>query len=165
MASLEPRQSTRPGKKRSNKRSTRVDMTAMVDVAFLLLTFFILTTQLVKDDRVLTTAKPVSDKVGIACDKNLTLYLGENDQIYWFAGCEMESVQVVNFGSSGIRQLIYQKLQTQDDLIISVKPGANSNFKNLVDIIDELGITNAPKYALADMSPEEEQYLATRNMK
>lgn len=164
MASIEPKQSTRPGR-RSSRKSTRMDMTAMVDVAFLLLTFFILSTQLPTREGAISTAKPVpGSEVDIVCEKNLTLFLGDDNQIYWFGGCDQEQVQAVGYGPAGLRKLLIEQKQNRKDLIISIKPGELSNFQNLVSVIDEIQIVGAPKYALAEMSPEEKEFLATRGI-
>jgi biopolymer transport protein ExbD len=142
-----------------------MDMTAMVDVAFLLLTFFILSTQLPTQEGALSTAKPVpGSEVDIACEKNLTLFLGDDDQIYWYGGCDQEEVQAVGYGPAGIRKLLVEQRQHRRDMIITIKPGELSNFQNLVSIIDEIEIVGAPKYALAEMSPEEKEFLATRGI-
>lgn len=162
MASIEPKQAN-SGKSKL-KRAITVDMTAMVDVAFLLLTFFILTTTL-SNPTMMETAIPVDDKKDIACTKNLTFYLGADDKVYWYAGCEMEEMATTDYSMKGIRKIVQEQLQTRDDLIIGIKPGELSNFENLVDIFDELKITGAPKYALSEMSEEEVQFLADRGMK
>lgn len=165
MASIEPKQSTKPGK-RPTRKSTRVDMTAMVDVAFLLLTFFILSTQLPSTVGIMETAKPdESEPKEIACEKNLTLFLGENDQIFWYAGCDPEQLQTAGYGPAGIRKVLMQENAQRRDLIISVKPGELSNFENLVSIIDEITIAGAKKYALATLSPAEKDWLVAKGKK
>ena len=78
------------GKVRTKKKNTRVDLTAMVDLAFLLITFFILTTTLNKPkaqelimpdkDDVLKTQLPVPET------RTMTLLLGDNDKLEWFVG-------------------------------------------------------------------------------
>ncbi|MEO5585522.1 MAG: biopolymer transporter ExbD, partial [Flavobacteriales bacterium] len=73
-------------KKRAKKGSTKIDMTPMVDLAFLLLTFFILTTTMYKPSTLQLTFpvpddnKTVPDKVNNA----LTLFLTKDDQILYY---------------------------------------------------------------------------------
>src|SRR3954468_9250642 len=78
------------GKVRSKKASTRVDLTAMVDLAFLLITFFIMTTTLSKPKAmdVVVPAKDekVDDQLPVAASRSLTLLLGSNDKAEWFIG-------------------------------------------------------------------------------
>lgn len=75
-------------KKRAKKGSTRIDMTPMVDLAFLLLTFFILTTTMYKPSTLqLTFPVPDENKQKKELDKvnnALTLFLTKNDQILYY---------------------------------------------------------------------------------
>lgn len=73
-------------KKRAKKGSTKIDMTPMVDLAFLLLTFFILTTTMYKPSTLQLTF-PVPDKEKDKPDKvnnALTLFLTKDDQILYY---------------------------------------------------------------------------------
>src|SRR5471030_2041472 len=78
------------GKVRSKKASTRVDLTAMVDLAFLLITFFILTTTLAKPKAMDLVMPDKDDKdpkqEKIADNRSLTILLGANNQFEWFVG-------------------------------------------------------------------------------
>lgn len=77
------------GKKRAKRGSTHIDMTPMVDLAFLLLTFFILTTTMYKPSSLQMTY-PVPDKDNpqneTALNNAITLLLTKNDQIYYYIG-------------------------------------------------------------------------------
>jgi biopolymer transport protein ExbD len=75
-------------KKRAKKGSTRIDMTPMVDLAFLLLTFFILTTTMYKPSTLqLTFPVPPEEDQPQDLDKvnnALTLFLTKKDQIFYY---------------------------------------------------------------------------------
>ena len=78
------------GKKRSKKMSTRVDLTPMVDLGFLLITFFMLTTTLAKP-QIMALVMPEKDikkedVEPVKESKVLTLMLGANDKVYWYEG-------------------------------------------------------------------------------
>src|SRR5690606_17756442 len=92
------------GKVRAKKASTRIDMTPMVDLAFLLLTFFVMTTTLNKPQAMQVTMpdKPKEgDEQPQVNERNvLTLVLGENDKIYWYMGITDPKVEVADFSAT-----------------------------------------------------------------
>ncbi|WP_069659662.1 ExbD/TolR family protein [Arcticibacter eurypsychrophilus] len=156
------------GKVRSKKQSTRVDMTPMVDLMFLLITFFMLTTTLAKP-QAMDLAMPDKDDVNpneqldVADTRTMTVLLGNANRIEWFIGIAGNSLTpptVENFGKNGIRKTIIGKAKdikaaTGKDMIIIIKPSDKSNYKNLVDILDEMKITNTKQYAIVDISAPE----------
>ncbi len=104
------------GKVRAKKSSTKIDMTPMVDLAFLLLTFFMLTTTFNKP-QAMEINMPVKDKVNdppkIPGNQTLTLLLSEKNRIYWYMGADDPNqppvVEYTNFSSKGIRKLLVDK--------------------------------------------------------
>jgi len=145
------------GKVRSKKQSTRVDLTAMVDLAFLLITFFMLTTSLSKP-LAMDIAKPDKDvkdlnKLELKASQTMTILLGKNDKVAWYMGVPNPNTPPTIESLSNIRaSLLKNKKEVKDkmgkDIIIVVKPTDVSTYKNFVDIMDELNITktnvNAP---------------------
>src|SRR3954462_13987328 len=101
------------GKVRSKKSSTRIDMTPMVDLAFLLLTFFVMTTTLNKPQTMEITMpeKPKDEEEAPKVNERevLTIVLGENDKVYWYTGITDPKVEVTNFSPSGLRKLLLTK--------------------------------------------------------
>ena len=99
------------GKKRAKKMSTKIDMTPMVDLAFLLLTFFMLTTTFNKPN-VMQVTMPVKPKPDdppseIKSSNAMTLILGEANKVYYYEGLLADDVkpelQVTNYGATGVR--------------------------------------------------------------
>jgi biopolymer transport protein ExbD len=154
------------GKIRSKKASTRVDLTAMVDLAFLLITFFMLTTTLAKP-QAMDIAMPDKDekqdeKMEVADNRTMTILLGTNNKLEWYMGTvdNPSTPTVVDYGKNGIRKAILTKVKdvkasTGKDLLILIKPSDKSNYKNLVDILDEMKITNVQSYAIVDITAPE----------
>jgi biopolymer transport protein ExbD len=153
------------GKVRSKKASTRVDLTAMVDLAFLLVTFFMLTTTLNKPkamdlvmpdkDEKLKDEKPVPES------RTLTILLGANNKIEWYRGLvdkPLGAPTTDNFGKNGIRKVLFDmKKKISDEsggkpMIVLVKPSDKSVYRNMVDIMDELNIANIDIRAIVDIS-------------
>src|ERR1700744_1008293 len=98
------------GKVRSKKASTRIDLTAMVDLAFLLITFFIMSTTLTKP-KAMDVAMPVNvpQKEGWPESRTMTICLGKNNQVIWYMGLTDKPLmepQVVDYSKNGLRTAI-----------------------------------------------------------
>lgn len=160
------------GKVRSKKQNSKVDLTAMVDLAFLLITFFMLTTSLSKpqamnlglpEDKV---DEPVED-IKVDERRTLTILLGENNQIQWFHGLLATPIagpKTAVYGKNGLRKqvlkLVNEVPQLTGDpkkgLIVIIKPTKKSTYRNLVDVLDEMAISGVETYAIVnDITPEE----------
>lgn len=145
------------GKVRSKKGSTRIDMTPMVDLAFLLLTFFVMTTTLNKPQTMEITMpekpKP-GDEMPEINEKNvLTLLLGEDDKIYWYVGITDPVVEISNFSATGIRKILLAKKAELPKLVVLIKAMDEAKYKNMVDIMDEMNISSMQRFALVDITP------------
>jgi biopolymer transport protein ExbD len=151
------------GKVRSKKTSTRIDMTPMVDLAFLLLTFFVMTTTLNKPQTMEITMpdKPKNeDKPPMVNEKRvLTLVLGENDKIYWYLGITDPKVEVTNFSNDGVRKILLQQNAQIKEMVVLIKPADESKYKNVVDILDEMNISNIARYALVEITPVDKELI------
>jgi biopolymer transport protein ExbD len=141
------------GKVRTKKASTKVDLTAMVDLAFLLITFFMLTTSLSKPIA-MDIAKPDQEqnevRLELRASETMTILLGKNNKVAWYMG-EIGSQPHIE----GFNEIGKSILKNKDDLmkarrrqlIVIIKPTDGSNYQNFVDIMDELniaGIKTAP---------------------
>ncbi len=145
------------GKVRAKRSSTRIDMTPMVDLAFLLLTFFVMTTTLNKPQTMEITMpekpKP-GDEMPEINEKNvMTLVLGEDDKIYWYMGITNPEVEVSNFSATGIRKILLAKKAEIPKLVVLIKAMDEAKYKNMVDIMDEMNISTMQRFALVDITP------------
>ncbi len=161
------------GKVRSKKSNSKVDLTAMVDLAFLLITFFMLTTSLSKPqsmDLGLPDKEDDPNKekpVKVDENRTMTVLLGDNNQMMYYMGLITNpAVKPTNiaFGKAGIREVLLKQKKlvaeytkdTKKGLIVIIKPTKKSNYRNLVDILDEMAIADVPTYAIVnDFLPEE----------
>ena len=166
MAELNQSTGNSPGRKiRTSKSLPRVDLTAMVDLAFLLITFFMLTTSLSKPSA-MNIAMPVDGPPQpIADDRTMTVCLGERNKAVWYMGTsdKPQHVQVTN--PSKLRTAFQQQMRsvmkkTGKNIIVLIKPDDKSNFKNLVDVLDEIAITGIPVYAIVDITLDDKEMLA-----
>ncbi|QEE49299.1 biopolymer transporter ExbD [Flavobacterium alkalisoli] len=169
------------GKVRSKKSNPGVDLTAMVDLAFLLITFFMLTTSLSKPQS-MNLAMPDKDSpkdpttMNTPDDRSMTILMGKDNTIQWYLGLFDEPLVAptkTTYGKDGIRQAILQrqaavKAVYGDDkekgLIVIIKPTDKTHYKNLVDILDEMAITNVQLYAIGDISKPEIELLEKDGM-
>jgi biopolymer transport protein ExbD len=177
------------GKGKAKKQSTRVDLTPMVDLAFLLITFFMLTTTLAKP-KAMQIALPQEQKdqnpdelPEISKDFAMTILLApKNVVLYYFgspeeAAADPNAIQATTFSKkNGIRKVIIDRKKYADDLpngkdkkgtskfMVLIKAVDSSVYGNTVDILDEMHITDVKRYAIVDIS-EPEKILVSNAMK
>ena len=154
-----------PGVKKAKKLSTRVDLTPMVDLGFLLITFFVFTTTM-SQSTAMNMIEPKDDSNNITKVKNsgaMTILLGKGDQVYYYFGqleADKLSEQFKSTTFKQIRDVIVTKKKSTniDDLMYIIKSDKNSTFRNAIDILDEMSICNVPPghYAEVDMTATEE---------
>lgn len=155
-------------KRRSKKASTRVDLTAMVDLGFLLITFFILATTFNKP-KTMEVNKPAKDddekkeEPPIKMSKTVNFMLGNNNMVYWYvspdaidAGTQIE-MDSVDYSVNGLRRIIKKRQSevaaqwgNKDELFVMIKPLPGSKLKNTVDILDEMTINDVKRYAILE---------------
>ena len=165
MAELDTSSATnkkRPGVRRSKKLSTRVDLTPMVDLGFLLITFFIFTTSLSRPTALgMKLPKDVPDKMRQKQPASgaLTLLLAANDHVFYYEGDDLRTTQRTSL--AGIRSVILaKKIKTNpSDFMVIVKPGREASFRNIIQVLDEMNISAVKKYALVEISPEEKNWM------
>src|ERR1044071_8368435 len=129
-----------------NSKAPSINMTPMVDLAFLLLTFFILTTTFYKP-YVMEILMPVdkTDNQPVNHKKVVTLILGSNDKIYWYKGFET-NVAMTDYSSTGIRKVLLELNKSIKGMVVLIKPSDESRYQNLVDILDEMAISEITRY-------------------
>jgi biopolymer transport protein ExbD len=151
-----------PGVKKSKKLSTRVDLTPMVDLGFLLITFFIFTTTMSQPTAMKLFLPKDTDKPEeqnkIKASGALSLMLGKNDGVFYYEGELLPDGS--NFKSSNFKEIrdviINKKKSTNpEDFVVVIKPGPESTYKNAVDMLDEMTINDVKRYAMVDIFPTE----------
>jgi biopolymer transport protein ExbD len=155
-----------PGVKKGKKLSTRVDLTPMVDLGFLLITFFIFTTTMSQPTAMKLflpkdTEKP-EEQNKIKASGALTIMLGKNNGVFYYEGELLPDGS--NFKSSNfkeIRQEIINKKKSTNpqDFVVVIKPGPEATYKNTVDILDEMTINDVKRYAMVDIFDVEIQLM------
>jgi biopolymer transport protein ExbD len=153
------------GKVRTKKQSTRVDLTAMVDLAFLLITFFILTTTLQKPKAMdlVMPDKDINDhRLPVPESRTMTVLLGTQNKIEWFIGAPPDHLIAGptkdNFGKNGIRKSLMEegakiKASSGKEMIVLIKPSDKSTYEDMVSIMDELNIVGNQERAIVPITP------------
>lgn len=156
-------QSGKGGKVRSKKQPPHVDLTPMVDLAFLLITFFMLVTTFNKPN-VLDLglpAKPKKDQVvppnDIDLRNSISIIIGKDNRLFWHqqdkTGLNESTLNETSFDKDGIRQVIKKakaNAPKQDFFTVIIKPVEESTFVNFVDILDEMEITHNERYGITE---------------
>ncbi len=155
---------TKPGTdKRMIKKSTRVDLTPMVDLGFLLITFFVFTTSMStpKVMPMLTPKESTTPEDEICESCVITVLAGANNTLYYYEGMDKSIVyKTTSYNANGLRAvLINKKIKAKNlnrEVILIIKPGVASTFKNLINIIDESNICMYKRYYLDKVTLAEE---------
>ncbi|BAV09731.1 outer membrane transport energization protein ExbD [Filimonas lacunae] len=150
-----------PGKKtkgRMAKKSTRVDLTPMVDLGFLLITFFIFTTTMSSSMAMKITVpdeKPTKQPSVISEEKTVQLILEGDNKIAYYFGADSAHTSHTTFAPDGLRNVLLEKRKDMaahhhqpKELVVIIKPTNQSNYKNMVDVLDEMLINQIDKYVL-----------------
>lgn len=161
MASPQPLDLSIKRPRRSFRAIVAPDMTPMVGVGFLLVSFFLLTTTFAKPTVMQLTmpVRPSSDDLGgIVCRITdvMTIVLGKNGQVFHYDGLLDETtvpeIHKTNLSASGLRKVL---LQLDSRALILIKPSDEAKYQDMVDVLDEMNITDRKKYAMVDISARE----------
>lgn len=162
------KQGGKGGPVRVKKSSTKIDMTPMVDLGFLLLTFFMLATTFnkpqVMEINMPDKPKTEEDQPLVNEKKVLSLVLGDDDKIYYYIGITDPNIEVTDYSKDGLRKVLRQNVATIPKLVVLIKPLEASRYKNIVDVFDEMSISQVPTYALVDISDYELDQIKESNL-
>ena len=147
----------------------RIDMTPMVDLGFLLITFFIVTTTMA-EARATDLLMPKEGPPGeVKESAALTLLLGDNETVYtydgrWEDAAARQQVQALHFDDkTKLRQLIQARQAAlgndKEQLMVLMKATEESRYSNVIDALDEMILHQVKRYAIVDITPAEADYV------
>lgn len=172
-----------PGVKKPKKLSTRIDLTPMVDLGFLLITFFIFTT---------TMSKPKTMEINMPSEEKtpkpnevkdytaMTILLSKEHRVYYYFGMANDplkppKVEVTYFqNKNGIRDAIINHKKTvatergngmpghdpvKDEPVIIIKPDTTSQYEDMVNILDEMQVNGINIYVMVDISDVDREFI------
>jgi len=162
-----------PGMK---KTTLRIDMTPMVDLGFLLIAFFIFTTEISKPASIKLFMPHDGNSIKARDSRSLTILLGKDNHVFYYYGTlenavkNSRLVQTSYDEITGLGKIIREKQSNlhqmgidRKELIVLIKPGNESSYTNVVDALDEMLINGVTRYALVDLEKEEVNFLKLRN--
>ncbi|TWI81149.1 biopolymer transport protein ExbD [Lacibacter cauensis] len=151
----------------NDKRTVRVDFTPLVDLGFLLITFFIFTTQLSKprafglhvpDDGELVDPSQTPESATI------TLQMKGNGVVDYFEGFESRPIQkgtLTLYNQNTLRDHLLNKrkriidqLHSDSNYTVLIAPGPDASYKEMIDVMDEMRILDIRKYVLVDATAQ-----------
>ena len=149
-------------------------MTPMVDLGFLLITFFVLTTELAKPTAMDLYMPKDGPDMPIGESSALTVLM-DNSKLYYYNGKWEEAIKndgIIKTSFSGtadLRKVIEDKQKLLDitaakkegrnGLMLVIKPGYDALYKNVVDVLDEITISRVKKYVIVKLSDDERKWL------
>ena len=152
-----------PGVKKAKKLSTKVDLTPMVDLGFLLITFFIFATTL-SQPTTMGLAMPKDDVKDQDLTKikesgALTILMGKSNQVYYYMGMDPTKLQSSTYLQ--IRDVILKKKESTpaDDLFITLKPDKDATYENVVNMLDEMTIDDISRYSMDNANDVEDMVI------
>jgi biopolymer transport protein ExbD len=147
----------------------RIDMTPMVDLGFLLITFFIVTTTLAESKTTDLFMPKDGPPIDVKESAALTIILGDNEKVYTYSGrweeaLARQQVQEISFSGIGLLRSVIQSKQAalgkqKDDLMVLIKSTEESNYSHVIDAIDEMIIHQVKRYAIVNITPGETAYV------
>ncbi len=152
----------RKGASGNKKRSIRIDLTPMVDLGFLLITFFIFTTTLTQQTALKLSLPKDNGESKTAASKTISLLLCQNNIVKYYTGDNPALMRLTNYSPAGIRntiQLQQQRVAKQfgdaAETVVLIKPTAVCTYENVVNVLDEMTINDVKRYILMDANEKE----------
>jgi hypothetical protein len=161
------------GKRRSEKLSTRIDLTPMVDLGFLLITFFFVTTTWAKPRAMAFNLPANGPSTLVAKNAALSVLACGDNKLFYYHGDLDEALKtgacgITGYGATGLRAIIRNKQEAMDrsykggrmEMNLLIKATPEASVQNIVSLLDEMRISGVGKYAFVDLSVGEKKWLA-----
>lgn len=167
----------RAGMSHQKKHNLKIDMTPMVDLGFLLISFFVITAEMSKPASLDLNMPKDGPPMPLGESDALTILLDKDNTIFYYHGNWENAVksneifQTSFSAKKGLRTVIREKQRRLDisnikegrnGLMLLIKPGKDAVYSNVIDMLDEALIHDIKKYAVLKPGEEERKYLATK---
>lgn len=177
MADIQVNDNSGKGKKvRSKKQPPHVDLTPMVDLAFLLITFFMLVTTFNKPN-VMDLGLPAKPKepteeprTEIKLSNSISIIIGKDNRVFYHqqdqTSLNDQNFTETTFDREGIRAVVQQakaRAEDKEKFTVIIKPTDEALYKNFVDMLDEMAITKNERYGITEIRPWEQEIYDRKN--
>jgi len=163
------------GKSKAGLHTVKIDMTPMVDLGFLLITFFIFTTSITQPT-ITKLNMPKADPGGITniYEKTLVTAILDKEKIIVYEGdfqkalAQNRLLQTNYDVKSGLGKFIRQKqkalqaINRKDELMVVLKPLPSASYQDVINALDEMTINRVLRYGIVDVSANEKSYLSSK---
>ena len=139
------------------RAGVRIDMTPLVDVAFLLLTFFMYTTSMSRPQTMEINLPPDKNvKVEIAESNLMVLRVNDKGVIYW--NIALDAPKIIE--AKDLRAFLVDKQASIPKLTVLLKIDRLGKYKMMVDLIDELNNAGVQRFSLAPLGDPDKALMA-----
>lgn len=157
------------GGSKQRKKMIIVDMTPMVDLGFLLITFFMFTTNFTKPNVMdlglpAKDPNPIPQHYEILPQNQITFILGKDNRVFYHQNTREDlnktNLKETDFNGLNITKIIseaYNKAPKKQNFTIIIEPTDDTNYKNFVDILDNIAISKKERYGVTDIKPWEKK--------
>ncbi|WP_378104745.1 biopolymer transporter ExbD [Chryseobacterium sp. sg2396] len=155
------------GGSKQKRKLIRVDMTPMVDLGFLLITFFMFTTNFTKPNvmDLGLPAKGLHNPGDVVDVRNqVTFILGKDNRVFYHQQAKedlsKDNLKETDFNGLNITKIIseaYNKAPKKENFTIIIEPTDDANYKNFVDVLDNIAISKKERYGITDIKPWEKK--------
>jgi biopolymer transport protein ExbD len=122
-------------------RTASIPTASMADIAFLLLTFFLVTTSLDVDKGLGLTLPPKGQAKPIPKKNIASLLINANGEVL----LDDQEIQVPQ-----IKDIVKQRLAMNDKLIVSIKTDSKTRYQDFVSVLDQVQMAEAPRISIAE---------------
>jgi biopolymer transport protein ExbD len=153
-----PREHKGKKKRRKGRRmGIRIDMTPLVDVAFLLLTFFMYTTSMSRPQTMEINLPPDKEvKVEIAESNLLTMRVNDKGEMFWNTGIEAPK----RLDPATLRAFLRERVQTNPKLVVLLKIERTAKYNRMVNLIDDFSVCRVERFSLAPLLENDKALMA-----
>lgn len=161
-----------PGaRSRKGSHGVKVDMTPMVDLGFLLITFFIFTTSMMAPTKTPLLMPKESIMPMQVNEKLLLTAIVDKDKVFVYEGAFENAIAANKLRQTdfqlqtGLGYFVRQKQKAlaseKDNLMVAIKPLPSASYQDVMNALDEMLINGVKRYGIINLSEEEKQFVST----